>query len=485
MPPPSTSPTHPSAPIGDAVRSRTLRPLDSLLENAADVAGPAFFVLVVGAGLAMQIARVNNPALHWLILLAVLAAAVILFAYSSGRLSARTMLLGLLLAAWPASASCSTYVLRGEVEVRWLAIGLVTLGLFLGIAATNPSVAGWCILGLGALYIYANLFALYRGYFSLGNSFWATSWYDAKFNRTNALGSLADYWGAANGEPLPYPEQPWSRAVALLFQVPRLTWFSFGGLAINSNHTGNYIAPIIPFVVPFAAGRWLATGARHPIRVRVARASLAISVVAPGFFLLYVLEARTALLAALLGIAAVVIPLSWTRRPLASVVTLASTLVLVMTPFFLTSLLEFSWNGRDCVWNAWLPIVHHSPLWGAGAPGTFVGYCPELGTDQTYPHAHNEILQAWNMGGLLGLAACVGALAVIAWDAPKLRVSDNGALLSVLVCVSLLMGMEVLATSQDSNWPYISIVWVIAIAARSIRATTSVTREGSAAHRDA
>lgn len=97
-------------------------------------------------------------------------------------------------------------------------------------------------------------------------------------------------------------------------------------------------------------------------------------------------------------------------------------------------------------------------MWGVGAPGHLTDVCP---APVFIVNAHNELLQAWSVGGLVGLFAFIGFFALVTWLAVRHSDLDGRVLLAVIASCVALLGMEVLST----DW---ALAWLVPIVARSL-----------------
>ena len=373
----------------------------------------------------------------------------------------------------------SSWRLTGEVDTRSLMLGAVCAGLFFGVAAARPAWTGWSIFILGAGYVFLHVVVYYKSYYSLGQAFpGSTRWLSRSMWNAESMASVKDWQGGYYFVALPYPEGRIDRVLALVRDVPYLETFrsgfkpfAFRGLTGNGNLTGNFLAPYLAFVIPFSATRWRGNHGLRRVLSVTARIVMAAAVLIPGLFLLQVLGARSALAAVLVSFLVVVSPLAWSRNsPTATIAAIVIPLG-VLVPFVLTRSQGFSFNGRDCVWDRlWIPAIRDSPIWGIGPPGRLSDACAPGST--AWYHAHNEIFQAWSLGGLLGLAAAVTTIAGLSWLAVRYSDRDGRVLLAVITCCTVLMGFEVLSSFR-SNWVFMGIAWFIAIAGYSLSRMTS------------
>ena len=122
----------------------------------------------------------------------------------------------------------------------------------------------------------------------------------------------------------------------------------------------------------------------------------------------------------------------------------------------------------------WIPAIRDSP--DLGHRPAQVGSATRARPDPLPGiHAHNEIFQAWSLGGLLGLAAAVTTIAGLTWLAVRYSDRDGRVLLAVITCCMVLMGFEVLSSFR-SNWVFMGIAWFIAIAGYSLSRMTPSER---------
>ena len=306
-----------------------------------------------------------------------------------------------LLVVWIGATALSTLGpdwRRPDASLKWT---LILSALFVAAAVTRPLWSGWAILALGAVHIAANLAVYWKNYYSLGASFPSAGlWWSTAYGWTSLpLPARSDWAGSADLLGFPYPEGPLNRVVALIVEVPQTLGYQYYGLSGNPNYTGDYFAPFLVFAVAFlltaqrspprrtcasgAGGR--ATGTRPPAPPRSGRpqrpARRSGGIGLPGG------PGRLGATGASPYVAAIVTPLLLLAPPLLSWTTGAS------------------FTGRDCVWRSWSTAVRDSPLWGVGAPGHLTDVCP---APVFIVNAHNELLQAWSVGGLVGLFAFIG-----------------------------------------------------------------------------
>lgn len=441
--------------------------------------GVAYLWLVIGRSIWMQYTRDIDPPIDWLRAAAWLAVPVILVAILSRRMRWPGLVLGGLIAVWMGAGAVSSWRLTGQVDMRSLMLGAVCAGLFFGVAAARPAWTGWSIFVLGAGYVFLHVLVYYKSYYSLGQAFpGSTGWWSRSLYNAESLTSLKQWQGGYYFVALPYPEGRIDRILALVTEVPNLEIFrsginpfAFRGLTGNGNLTGNFLAPYLAFVAPFVATRWRRHSGVRMFFIVIARIILAAAVLIPGLFLLDVLDARSALAGVLISLLVLIIPLAWSRNsPTATIAAILIPLG-VLVPFILTRTQGISWSGRDCVWDRlWIPAIRESPIWGIGPPGRFSDACAP--GSPAWIHSHNEIFQAWSLGGLLGLAAAVTTIVWLTWLAVRYSDRDGRVLLAVITCCMVLMGFEVLSSFR-SNWVFMGIAWFIAIAGYSLSQMTS------------
>ncbi|MCB9427631.1 MAG: O-antigen ligase family protein [Actinobacteria bacterium] len=457
-----------------AKRPGPLSTTQTVVGVVASGLGVAYLWLVIGRSIWMQYTRVLEPPIDWLRTAAWLAIPVIAVAVLSRRMRWPGLVLGALIGVWMGAGAVSSWRLTGQVDTRSLMLGMVCAGLFFGVAAARPAWTGWSIFVLGAGYVFLHVVVYYKSYYSLGQAFpGSTWWWSRSMWHADSLASVKQWRGGYYFVALPYPEGRIDRVLALVTEVPNLeifrsgiSPFAFRGLTGNGNLTGNFLAPCLAFVVPFVATRWRGHRGVRLFFIVAARIVMAAAVLIPGLFLLHVLGARSALAAVLIGLLVLIIPLAWSRNsPTATIAALVIPLG-VLVPFILTRTQGISWSGRDCVWDRlWIPAIRDSPIWGIGPPGRLSDACAP--GSPAWFHAHNEIFQAWSLGGLLGLAAAVTTIVWLAWLAVRYSDRDGRVLLAVMTCCMVLMGFEVLSSFR-SNWVFMGIAWFIAIAGYSL-----------------
>ena len=269
---------------------------------------------------------------------------------------------------------------------------------------------------------------------------------------------------------LPFPEDPVSPLFALVSTASAgpSSGYYFLGLTGNPNLTGNYLAPILAFMAAFTLRAAIGNRSQAPERGTAIAAFVAF--VAPGVFLLHAFVARTALVAVVVSIVVVLWPTP-RRRPTAKmrgVLAITVPVVVIAAPPTLSAAMNLRLSGRDCVWESWWHAVGLEPVWGNG-PGTLPSTC---GLREWWRHAHNELLQSWSLGGLVGLLSFVLLIAFLTWFALGFSDRDGRALVAVLSCCLVLFGMEVV-TPFFENAVSLGLATLIAVAGRSLSLMTA------------
>jgi hypothetical protein len=449
---------------------------------AAPWTGLVHLWVILGLSVAMQYLRADDYGVEvggwlqgvppsWLLMCATSGALAGGLALLGGRLWWPALAFGGLFTVWMGSGALSSWVLTGHVDPRSVQLALACGGLALGTAAARPAWSGWSIYVIGAAYVWLNLLALYRNYYSLGTELTVAGrwWTGNEF-----LPHVAE---APPG--LPYPVSGLARIPALvryLLESWRFGDLSFWlspegfylprGLTANGNLTANALILLAAYSVPFSLGR--RGDAFAGGRLLWARLFLAAAVFLPGLFLLYAVAARTAFIALGASAIAVVLPLGWSRRRGMATVAAVAIPAAVGLPALVATLGGPDWSGRTCVWQSWWDAVAATWSWGLGPPGRFPVPCSyRAALGQLEWHPHNEILQAWSLGGLVGLLAAVGALMLIAWFAVRYSDRDDRVLLVVVVCCALLLGLEVV-TSFFGESVALGVASLGSITARSL-----------------
>ncbi len=443
----------------------------------AEWLGLANLWLVLGSSVVMQWAWADRPGgwvlgapESWLRAAALSGALVVLLAALGGRVRWPAWVLAGLLGIWLGSGALSAWVLSGEPDTRSLLMAVAGGGLVLGAAAARTTWSGWSIYLIGFAYVYLHLAVLWKNYYSLGGEFpLVNRWlFEYPGGYTLSVPSVPEW---AN-----YPSGLIDRARALLslkqdatLLLPSgvaLPTYRYQGLTTNPNLTGMFMAPLVAFAIPFAAGRWHPTGWRGRAVVYPARVALAAAVVVPAVYLLDLLDARAALLGVIAGAAVMLVPIGWARNRWAASVAALALPVLIMAPVVHT--LRWggpSYSGRDCVWDTVIPLIRATPSWGLGPPGGFEASCGPVSV--RFAHAHNELLQAWSLGGLVGICAAVLALGFLVWFAVRFSDRDIRALVAVLTCSAVVMAVEVLTPSVGYT-VHLGIAALAVVAGRSL-----------------
>lgn len=359
-----------------------------------------------------------------------------------------------LLTVWIGAAVVSTLALTGSVAVGFLKWTLILAALFVSAAVTRPLWSGWAVLILGSLHIAAHVVVYWKNYFSLGASFSsAGSWWSSSYGWSLLpLPARSDWAGPSTLIGLPYPQGVIERVEALVFEVPDLVGYQFFGLTGNPNYTADYLAPFLVFAAAFLV-RPVGTHLAAPVRLAAGTA-----VLLPGLWIIHVLDARSAVTAVLIGLLLLVVPVAWSRRGAFPYAAAVAAPLLLLAPPITSWLTAASLSGRGCVWRSWVVAVRESPLWGVGAPGQLSDTCA---SSAIIVNAHNELLQSWSIGGLLGLAGFVGFFVIVTFQAVRHSDLDGRVLLSVMAASVALLGMEVLST----DW---ALGWVVPLIARSL-----------------
>ena len=346
----------------------------------AEWLGLANLWLVLGSSVVMQWAWADRPGGwvmgapdQWLRGAALVGALVVLLAVLGGRVRLPALLLAGTFGIWLGSGALSAWRLTGERDTRSLLMAVVGAGLVLGAAAARPRWSGWSIYLIGFAYVYLHLAVLWRNYYSLGGEFpLASRWlleYPGPY--TSSVGSVPE-WAR-------YPSGVVDRVRALVSlnqdaglltpNSSRVPAYRYFGLTPNPNLTGNFIAPLVAFAVPFAAGRWHPVGWRGRAVGYPARFALAAAVVVPVVYLLDLLDARAALVAVIASLAVMLVPIAWARNRWAASVAALAVPVLIVAPVVHT--LRWggpSYSGRDCVWEGLIPLIGAIPVLGPWAP---------------------------------------------------------------------------------------------------------------------
>lgn len=365
-----------------------------------------------------------------------------------------------LLVLWIGAGAVSTWALTGSVPVATVRWTVILAALFVAAAVTRPAWSGWALVVLGTLHLAANLAVYWRNYFSLGASFPDSGlWWSASYGWSSLpLPSRTDW--VVDGAPalgLPYPQGVIERVSALIVEVPEVAGYQFLGLTGNPNYTGDYIAPFLVFAVAFLL---------RPVSVRLPaapRAVAAAAVLLMGLLVLHVLDARSALLAVLVGLVVPFVPVGWAGRGAVPFIAAVGTPMLLVLPPLVSWTTGAWFTGRFCVWRSWSAAIRDSPGWGIGVPGHLADVCPN---PAFIVNAHNELLQAWSVGGVIGLLSFACFVALATWMAARHSHRDGRVLLAVTVACVALLGMEVLST----DW---AIAWLVPIVARSIAMFTA------------
>ncbi len=425
-----------------------------VLQPAGRWLGVFYLVFSLGGNMLVRLDP-SNPRPWFEPTLILMAAAVLLVGVP---LVARTWKLWVplgLLVVWIGAGVVSAWALTGSVPVASVRWTVILAALFVAAAVTRPAWSGGAVLALGTLHVAVHVVVYWKNYYSLGASFPSSGlWWSTSYGWSSLPLPARTDWvmGGAPVLGLPYPQGAIERLGALIVEVPQVARYQFFGLTGNPNYTGDYLAPFLVFAVALLL---------RPVSVRLPvlpRALTSAVILMMGLLVLHVLDARSALLAVVVGLVVLVVPVSWARR---GVVPYAAA---VGVPFLLLAPPLVSWTtgawftGRSCVWRSWRAAVQDSPAWGVGAPGQLMDVCPN---PVFIVNAHNELLQAWSVGGAIGLLSFTFFIAVATWMAARHSDLDGRVLLAVVTTCVALLGMEVIST----DW---AIAWLVPIVARSI-----------------
>lgn len=388
----------------------------------------------------------NTPP-SWLVVVGLAGAVVTVACWLGARVTRPVLVFAALAGVWVSSPTLSAWWHSGQFQWRWLLLAAAAVGLVLA-AATAPAMwTAWSIVGFSAAYTYANLYAIYRAYYSLGTSYSIAG----NFREIGPIG-LPDF------DP---PGGHVGRIIALVVHLwqPEVAMQPMG-LAGNPNLTGNYLAALLAFSLVMAL-RF------HPTKVRVwpYRALLIGFVVLPGVYLMNLLSARAAIVGLVMAAVVSLVRLPESASSMVAAAVAGAMFLVVLVPVVVSQAVDFSISGRDALWSDWWSAMTGQSIFGLGPPGGFEGQFQ--GSDIRWSHAHNELLQSWNLGGLVGLGACVGALVMLAWFGLRYWRWDDRALLAVLTCCLVLMSVEVLSTVFEV-WPALGLAGLLVVAGRSL-----------------
>jgi hypothetical protein len=432
---------------GGAGARPPVSPWARLAGAVAALAGVAYVWLVLGSNLLLQYQREPLPPdrLQDLARIGLVVAVVVLL---SRVTSARLLVVVGLVAAWLAAPALSSWGLTGRAELWFLSWAVIGGALLLA-AAASPRWVGWSLVALAMVLVAMNWLVYWRTYYSFGAvSPGAGQWLLPQRGWAPALPSPEDQQFLLDAG-MPYPQDRVQRLVALVRSVPEFAPFSLVGSSSNANYTGNFVAPAVAFGCAFLLRGHEWDPARRPWPVRVLVALAALGLLTAGLLLLHALAARTAALALLVALLLLLVPVRWARNPWWASLAAAAAVLVVVAPPAASRQLGSSFSGRDCVWRSWWAAVSEQPRWGIGPPGAIDSVCGEF----FIVNAHNELLQAMSIGGLLGLVAAVATLGLLVWLGVRRSDRDGRQLLVVMACLLTLMGLEVLTTDWAILWP--------------------------------
>lgn len=451
------------------------------LVSLAPWTGMAALVYVVGGAIWLQWMHVIGPAsspgsaaLGGLGAAAWVSVGAGAISVGSGRVSAPVFALSGGLLAWLGSGWPSALLVTGEGYTQSAQVMVVCVGMALAVATVPAMWVATTLVVLGVAYIDANYIALWSNFYSTGAQFPGVGlWQDGMFgvkstppyrpswapdpvgfvDRLRVFLSVDDLSAAESPET---PQRDYSR----YFQL---------GLAGNANATGNTIAVVVAFLTALAVRGHGSGFGKNGLAVVMVRLSLACFAVVPGFALLLVIDARAALAGCIAAMVALGVNLRWTlkRRWFAWAFSVAA-LLIVMTPFLLSRAIGISFSQRACVWEDWLKAMRGMVTWGIAPPGQFEAAACASVTGGFWTHAHNELLQAWSLGGILGFIAALATFGGLARWAMRYHDRDDRVLLALIVCCAVLFGFEVLS-SPLSDWVRPSLALFVVIASRSLQ----------------
>jgi hypothetical protein len=405
---------------------------------------------------------------------AIAAAGCALMALASGRVRWPVLLLALGLAAWVAARALSAWMLDSQVEAAALLLALALAGLVIAVAAIPAAVSGWTLAAVGAAYIYVNLFVLWQNYFTTAARFpgvarWALRTEPPYILEITKTPPFRDY------DAFPSPEAFSDRVWVFLrsrdpISPPADLWgYWLDGLGGHPQATGSAVALCVVFLAAFSLRRWSPWYRSNPVPVVLGRLALFAATVLPGLALLHLFQSRAALGGVLAALVLLVLPLRWARGRAWSWSFAIATPLLIILPPAVTAAGVTGWNNRDCAWQDWWSQVTGTRLWGYGPPDSYpISACPRTGGRTSWAHAHNELLNAWGVSGLLGLAAAAAVLMTLSWWAVRGRDRDQRVLLGLMTTSAALLGLEVLVY-PPGGWIRPDLLLFTAIAARSVQ----------------
>lgn len=442
------------APLRSRVLTQGRRRGHPGLDVAAEWSGLALVAFVLGSAVVRLMTSLSDitggphpiGSLHQTGVFAGITALVVL---ASRRVTWPVITAAGLFAAWFVSAALSSWVLTGEIQTRPLWTGLTCFGLALGAAAARPMRAGWAILTAGTLLVYGNWWMLWRNYATHGAEFPRVLRRPYFTEGGDDLGPVAWLLHALQGD---VPGTP-------------------VGLTPNGNLTGNFLAFFVVFSLPFLLWCWRHSAGRTPA-LRVALGALTVLLTLPGLGLLMALNARTAAFAAVIGWSVLLIPLPWFRaRGWAWAAAVLSPLA-IFVPMVLGLAGQVTLSGRDCVWHSWRRAISDSPIWGIGPPGRFPGVGCGV---ETWAHAHNELIQALSVGGVIGFAAAVSTVALLAWFGVRYASRDGRCLMVLVASGIVLLSMEIMSV-WVYDWIGPATAAFVAVASRSLGMQSNASR---------
>lgn len=412
--------------------------------------GLANMIYVLGSSIAVQwavftTAKINPIPFVGLHEAALTGGIVGAFVVVSGRVRGLGLAYAAAVGLWVGSAALSGWVLTRRLDTDLVALAIVASGLALSASASPKKWSGWALLFIGSAYVYVNLYLILR------------------FSSSGGI----DFPRAGTG--LQLPDSGSSGALLWRFIADGVVGRSyFVGLTPNSNLTGNCLVALSAFMAPFILSQRPFWSTNRTVTVCYRAALLAILVL-PAMALMTALVARTALAGLICSFIVLTLKQRWLNSRWAPITSAFLTPIVVATPVVLATFSNLSASGRDCVWESWWAQARRDWLLGSGSPGSF----PALGCTrrQTWSHAHNELLQAWGVSGLLGLAILIVILSGLGFVAVRFYQSDHRTLLAVMAASAVLMGFEVVGGNGwvlGPDWLVMGLVSFVAVTARSV-----------------
>ncbi len=336
-------------------------------------------------------------------------------------------------AVWLLAPSFSLLVVSGTFDKRLLAFAATGAGIAVAAALAGARITRWTLFWSGSVWALASLILGLTAALSGG-----------RLVRTSLESDPGDRYTR------------WLRALGL--DLGEGSVQALLGLSLHRQLLGMLLAMFLVLQV-----RHLMSVGANP---RVLTLLVLLGPLSTGLALLWSMS-RTSIVAAIVGLAASVLPIQ--RLPARRAIPLVSLAVvlIVTTPALLRGWIASSGDGtlawRGALWDQLLDLPGFwSPL----------GLGPRASFPNGASHAHNQALEAISMGGWLGLVALVVLVVISAFVAVHAAQLDRRATFACLMTAAVISQFEILtptSLSWQMNPGLVVLVGVVASSAGLVR----------------